>query len=76
MEDSMNALQSYLNLIKKRGIRYSLLNNNNDFIHLIIMHDDARANYIGGLVRRIKCTEEGISNLLEEVENYVESIVK
>lgn len=75
MEDSMNALQSYLNTLKDKGIVFQLSICNNESIRLIIT-GSVGAGCRCWFDRRVRCIEEGISNLLEEVENYVESIVK
>ena len=76
MQDSLNALQSYLDTLKDKGISFQFFNCNNESIRLNIVHGGFEAKYIGGIVRRVDFTEEAVSGLLEEVENYVESIVE
>lgn len=76
MQDAMNALCSYLDTLKDKGVVFRLLNNNNDLIELSIVHGDAKAEYVGGLVKRTSCTEKDVLFLLEEVEKYVELIIK
>ncbi|MFD0701765.1 hypothetical protein [Myroides pelagicus] len=76
MEDSMNALQSYLDTLKEKGFTFQLLNNNNESILLSVVNGVVVSAHLGGFVKRVIYAEERVSDLLEEVEYYVESIIE
>ncbi|MDR2223785.1 MAG: hypothetical protein LBE34_13785 [Flavobacteriaceae bacterium] len=84
MEGVMNALQSYLDTLNEKGFRYQLLNDNNESIVLSVINGVVVSAHIGvvvsahigGFVKRVIYTEDRVSDLLEEVEYYVESILE
>ncbi|AJA67344.1 hypothetical protein MYRA21_0100 [Myroides sp. A21] len=73
MQDSLNALVSYLNTLNDKGFYYSLMifNGNNLRVALIPNHKDTMG--IDKFSIKKNFNEYGISEVLEQVENYVES---
>lgn len=72
MQDSLNALQSYLDTLKDKGFSFLLSNYDNDYYQLIVHHTDTEET--NGFTE--SSSQQGLSKMLEEVENYVESIIK
>lgn len=78
MIDSLNALQSYLDTLQSKGFSFDLINYNNQVLYLTInqnhpiTRDNGNIECYGG-VYRIGYNQEEVSQLLEEVEEFVES---
>lgn len=71
MEDSYVALWSYLSSIGDYGFVFRISNNNNEFIDLAVHVKGTEASSISSFMKRIKCDQSSISDLLEQVEEYV-----
>ncbi len=75
MEDSYIALWSYLSSIGDYGFVFRISNNNNEFIDLAVYVKGTEASSRSSFMKRVKCNELGISDLLEQVEEYVNSML-
>ncbi|MDM1513566.1 hypothetical protein [Myroides odoratimimus] len=77
MQDSLNALQSYLDTLKDKGFFFSFNNHNNEYYILVCFSTVINVAINAPDFKDTQpCTESGISELLESVEKYVESRIK
>lgn len=70
--DTLNALQGYLDTLKDKGFSFLLSNYDNDYYQLIVHHTDTEETK--GFTE--SSSQQGLSKMLEEVENYVESRIE
>lgn len=77
MQDSLNALQSYLDTLNNKGFHFSFTNHSNSYFTLICFPSQfSQIEDRKSFVLEKPCTEYGVSKLLEEIETYVESRIK
>ncbi|WP_025124400.1 hypothetical protein [Myroides odoratimimus] len=70
MQDSLNALQSFLNTLGPKGFFFLFINHNNEFFRLTCNHYDTTDK--DDFLLETPCTQCGVSNMLEMIEKYVE----
>ncbi|MDM1452202.1 hypothetical protein [Myroides odoratimimus] len=75
MQDAMNALQSYLDTLNEKGFVFNFRNINNKQIILVVFMTNASVSSLPSFTKGVDCTEGGVSDLLESVENYVETLL-
>lgn len=73
MIDTLNALQSYLDTIYRKGFFYSLLINNGHHLRVYVSPNRPDKMKYNKFFIQKKYNEQGISEILERVEEYVES---
>ncbi|MDM1093398.1 hypothetical protein [Myroides odoratimimus] len=76
MQDSLNALQCYLDTLRDKAVFYTLTITNSMFVRIVLFSNSRMKEKDIILFIDIAYTEEGVSKILEQVENYVESIIK
>ena len=76
MLDSLNALVSYLETLPQKGFYYTLMIIDGNSIRVTILPNNPDTMGIDKFFINKKFTEQGISEVLEQVENYVESKIK
>lgn len=76
MQDSLNALQSYLDTLQSKGFYFSFTNHCNSYYTLqLFPYQFSKIKNRENIVLQKPCTVYGVSKLLEEIEIYVESSI-